>query len=82
MQIAAKINQSKKLAGQSTEEDFLVLSGQLAQAWQTAFPQQSGTVLESMEYREKFLFVKPKTPAEVQIETCVRRCETMVCALK
>lgn len=69
LQLQQKINQSKKLAGQSTEEDFLVLSGQLAQAWQTAFPQQLGTVLESMEYREKALFVKPKNPAEVQIET-------------
>ena len=68
LQLQQKINQSKKLAGQSTEEDFLVMSGQLAQAWQVAFPQQSGTALESMEYREKSLFVKPKNAAEVQID--------------
>lgn len=66
LQLQQKINQSKRAAGQSTEEDFLVMSGQLAQAWQTAHPQ--GQVLMSLEYKDRTLFVKPKNSNEVQID--------------
>lgn len=66
LQLQQKINQSKKLAGQSTEEDFLVMSGQLAQAWQSAHPQ--GAQLAGLEYKEKSLIAKPKNSGEVQVD--------------
>lgn len=66
LQLQQKIDQSKKLAGQSTEEDFLVMSGQLAQAWQVAHPQ--GIQLAGLEYKDRSLFVKPKNVSEVQVD--------------
>ncbi|WMW79093.1 type II secretion system protein GspL [Undibacterium cyanobacteriorum] len=68
LQLQQKINQSKKLAGQSTDDDFLVLSGQLALAWQSAHPQQQGAPLASMEYRERALFIKPKNSNDIQLD--------------
>jgi type II secretory pathway component PulL len=67
LQIQQKINLSKKLAGQSTEEDFLVMSGQFSQAWQLAHPQ--GTQLAGLEYKERSLFAKAKNSSEVQVES-------------
>lgn len=66
LQLQQKIEQSKRMAGQSTEEDFLVMSGQLAQAWQTAHPQ--GIQLANLEYKDRSLIAKPKNVGEVQVD--------------
>jgi general secretion pathway protein L len=67
-QMQQKINAAKKLAGQSSNDDFLVLSGQFAQAWDQFVPSQGVASVSSIEYRERSLFVTPKNLAEVPIE--------------
>jgi general secretion pathway protein L len=62
VQMQQKINLSKKIAGQSTPEDFLVLASQFGQVWDAAIvgkPVAPSVV--SMEYRERSLFVKVKS---------------------
>ncbi|WP_395012187.1 type II secretion system protein GspL [Undibacterium sp.] len=67
-QMQQKINAAKKLAGQSSNDDFLVLSGQFAQAWDQFVPSQGVASVANIEYRERSLFVTPKNLAEVPIE--------------
>jgi hypothetical protein len=57
-----KINLSKKIAGQSTPEDFLVLAAQFGQVWDAAIAGKPvAPSVISMEYRERSLFVKIKS---------------------
>ena len=67
-QMQQKINTAKKLAGQSSNDDFLVLSAQFAQAWDQLVPSQGVASVANIEYRERSLFVTPKNLAEVPIE--------------
>ncbi len=67
-QMQQKINAAKKLAGQSSNDDFLVLSAQFALAWDQLVPPQNGASVTSVEYRERSLFVTPKNMAEVPVD--------------
>jgi general secretion pathway protein L len=68
-QMQQKINLSKKIAGQSTPEDFLVLAGQFGQVWDAAIAgQQASPSVVSMEYRERSLFVKIKSSNLLPLE--------------
>ncbi len=61
-QMQQKINLSKKIAGQSTPEDFLVLAAQFGQVWDaTTVGKPASLSVVSMEYRERSLFVKIKS---------------------
>lgn len=63
-----KINTAKKLAGHSTNDDFLVLSAQFGQSWDQTLGQSGAGAVSHAEYREHSLFVKPKNMAEVPID--------------
>ena len=68
-QMQQKINLSKKIAGQSTPEDFLVLAAQFAQVWDAAIAgKASAPSVVSMEYRERSLFVKIKSSNLLPLE--------------
>ncbi|MES2047522.1 MAG: type II secretion system protein GspL [Pseudomonadota bacterium] len=61
-QMQQKINLSKKIAGQSTPQDFLVLAAQFGQVWDAAIAgKPAAPSVVSMEYREHSLFVKIKS---------------------
>ena len=61
-QMQQKINLSKKIAGQSTPEDFLVLAAQFGQVWDAAIAaKEPAPSVLSMDYRERSLFVKIKS---------------------
>ena len=61
-QMQQKINLSKKIAGQSTPEDFLVLAARFGQVWDAAVAgKPTAPSVVSMEYRERSLFVKIKS---------------------
>ncbi len=67
-QMKQKISLSRKLAGQSTPDDFLVLASQFSQAWdRTAGGTGSASVM-SVEYREHSLFVRTKTQGTLPLE--------------
>lgn len=63
-----KINAAKKLAGHSTNDDFLVLSAKFGQSWDQSLGQSGTTMVSHAEYREHSLFVKPKNMSEVPID--------------
>lgn len=67
-QMQQKINAAKKLAGQSSNDDFLVLSAQFAQVWDQLIPAQAVASVVSVEYRERSLFVTPKNLVEVPVD--------------
>ena len=68
-QMQQKINLSKKVAGQSTPDDFLVLAAQFGQVWDAAVAgRQAIPSVVSMEYRERSLFVKIKSSNLVPLE--------------
>ncbi|MFZ6817985.1 type II secretion system protein GspL [Undibacterium sp. Ji22W] len=67
-QMQQKINAAKKVAGQSSSDDFLVLSAQFAMAWDQLNPAQPASTVTSVEYRERSLFVTPKSMADVRVE--------------
>lgn len=68
-QMQQKINLSKKIAGQSTPEDFLVLAAQFGQVWDAAIAgKPAAPSVVSMEYRERSLFVKIKSPNLLPLE--------------
>lgn len=67
-QMQQKINAAKKLAGQSSNDDFLVLAAQFAQAWDQLVPTQNASTVANMEYREHSLFVTPKNLSDVPLE--------------
>ena len=68
-QMQQKINLSRKFAGLSTPDDFLVLAAQFGQVWDavTSGKQASPSVV-SMEYREHNLFVKIKSSGLLSLE--------------
>lgn len=68
VQMQQKISTAKKLTGQSSDDDFLVLSGQFAQVWDQTVGVLPSASVAIMEYREHTLFVTPKKIAEVPIE--------------
>ncbi len=68
-QMQQKINLSRKMAGQSTPEDFLVLAAQFGQTWDALFAgKQGAAAVSSMEYRERSLFVKIKASGLLPVE--------------
>ncbi|MBX9900820.1 MAG: hypothetical protein K2Y28_08560 [Burkholderiaceae bacterium] len=69
VQMQQKIAQSKKVAGQSVPDDFLVLAAQFAQVWdRTVTTTQPEAAVVSVEYRAQSLFVKVKSIALIPIE--------------
>jgi general secretion pathway protein L len=68
VQMQQKINASKKLAGQSTSDDFLVLSAQFASSWDQTLGAQGSSSVATVEYREHSLFVKPKNMLDVPVD--------------
>lgn len=67
-QMQQKISLSRKLAGQSTPDDFLVLTSQFAQAWDRVIAGTATASVVSLEYRERSLFVKTKAQGMLPIE--------------
>jgi len=67
-QMQQKINLAKKMSGQSGNDDFLVLSAQFAAAWGQLVPAQASATVNSIEYRERSLFITPKNPAEFPVD--------------
>jgi general secretion pathway protein L len=69
LQMQQKINLSRKLVGESTPEDFLVLSAQFAQVWDAMVADKpSAPAIVTMEYRERSLFVKIKSAGLLQVD--------------
>ncbi|MET3116228.1 general secretion pathway protein L [Undibacterium sp. GrIS 1.8] len=60
-QMQQKISLSKKLAGQSVPDDFVVLAAQFSQIWDRISGASPGASVLSMEYREHSLFVKTRS---------------------
>ncbi len=56
------------MSGQSGNDDFLVLSAQFAAAWGQLVPAQASATVNSIEYRERSLFIIPKNPAEFPVD--------------
>lgn len=67
-QMQQKINAAKKLTGQSSNDDFLVLSGLFAQVWEQTLGVLPVASVTSMEYRERSLYVTPKNMGDVPID--------------
>nr|WP_314860474.1 type II secretion system protein GspL [uncultured Undibacterium sp.] len=67
-QMQQKINAAKKLTGQSSNDDFLVLSGLFAQVWDQTVGILPTAGVTTMEYKDRSLYVTPKNIAEVPIE--------------
>ena len=67
-QMQQKINTAKKLTGQSSNDDFLVLSGLFAQAWEQTLGALPVASVAAMEYRERSLYVTPKNMADVPLD--------------
>ncbi|MFZ6749714.1 type II secretion system protein GspL [Undibacterium sp. Ren11W] len=69
LQMQQKINLSRKLVGESTPDDFLVLSAQFAQVWDAMVADKpSAPAIVTMEYREHSLFVKIKSAGLLQVD--------------
>lgn len=69
VQMQQKINLSRKVAGQSTPDDFLVLAAQFGQVWDsTVAVSQPASSVVSIEYREHSLFIKIKSSGALPIE--------------
>lgn len=68
IQMQQKINAAKKLTGQSSNDDFLVLSGLFAQVWDQTVGILPVAGVASMEYRERSLYVTPKNMSEVPVD--------------
>lgn len=67
-QMQQKINTAKKLTGQSSNDDFLVLSGLFAQAWEQTLGVLPVASVTTMEYRERSLYVTPKNMGDVPVD--------------
>lgn len=67
-QLQQKMNAAKKLTGQSSSDDFLVLGAQFAQAWDAVLGAQMSATVNSVEYREKSLWVTPKSSADLPVD--------------
>lgn len=64
-QMQQKIEQSKKAAGQSTKEDFIVIASQFSQAWDALM---GGASVNYIEYKERSLYIKPAAGTNPDIE--------------
>ncbi len=67
-QLQQKMNAARKLTGQSSSDDFLVLSAQFAQVWDAVLGAQMSATVSSVEYREKSLWVTPKSASDVPVD--------------
>ncbi|GGC91747.1 type II secretion system protein GspL [Undibacterium terreum] len=67
-QMQQKISQSRRFAGQSTPDDFIVLASQFAQIWDGGIASSAGASIVSVEYRERSLFVKTKAQGMLPID--------------
>lgn len=68
LQMQQKVNAARKLTGQSSQDDFLVLSAQFAQVWDLVQGAQMTATVAQLEYREKSLWVTPKAGTELQVD--------------
>jgi general secretion pathway protein L len=67
VQMQQNIDSSKKAAGQSTKEDFIVLASQFAQSWDALVGAGSATV-NYIEYKDQYLYVKPAESVSVDLD--------------
>ncbi|MFZ6644275.1 type II secretion system protein GspL [Undibacterium sp. TJN25] len=67
-QMKQKISLSRKLAGQSSPDDFVVMAAQFSQVWDRVFAAAGTVSVISMEYRERSLFVKVKAQGMLPVE--------------
>lgn len=67
-QLQQKLNAARKLTGQSSNDDFLVLAAQFAQVWDMVLGAQMSATVGNVEYREKSLWVTPKSMADVSVD--------------
>ena len=68
-QMRQKITAGKRDAGQPAPDDFAALAAGFAQAWNSVAPGGAGSAraLASLDYRDRTLFVKPKTQADLPV---------------
>ena len=66
--IQQKINRSKKYVGQSSNDDFLVMSAQFGMVMDQVLGVQAASRLETVEYRDHTLFIKPKNFSEFPLD--------------
>lgn len=67
-QLQQKMSAARKLTGQSSSDDFLVLGAQFAQVWDMVVGAQMSATVNSVEYREKSLWVTPKAGTDVPVD--------------
>ena len=67
-QLQQKMNAARKLTGQSSSDDFLVLDAQFAQVWDLVVGAQMSATVSNVEYREKSLWVTPKSSADLPVD--------------
>lgn len=68
-QMQQKINLSRKSVGESTPDDFLVLSSQFAQVWDSVVAgKPNAPSIVTIEYREHSLFVKLKSAGLLPVD--------------
>jgi general secretion pathway protein L len=68
-QMQQKINLSKKIAGESVPDDFLVLASQFGLVWDSAMAGKTQLPsITSIEYRDRSLFIKIKSTGLLPLE--------------
>ncbi|MBI3283676.1 MAG: general secretion pathway protein GspL [Burkholderiales bacterium] len=67
VQMLQKVSASKRLAGQSASDDFVVLAAQFAQVWERVMAGKPATIA-SLEYKERALLVKLKSSEIIPLE--------------
>ncbi|MFZ6672440.1 type II secretion system protein GspL [Undibacterium sp. Xuan67W] len=82
-QMQQKITAAKKMSGQSSPDDFVVLTAQFAQVWDRLAPGVPGASVLGVEYRERNLFVKTKSfNAPDQLKTALQEQALMLVSFK
>lgn len=68
-QMRQKLAAARRDAGQPAPDDFAALTAGFAQAWNSVAPGGTGSArpLASLEYRDRSLFIKPKTQADLPV---------------
>ncbi|MCU6433143.1 type II secretion system protein GspL [Undibacterium sp. Jales W-56] len=82
-QMQQKISVAKKLSGQSSPDDFVVLAAQFAQVWDRLAPNVPGASVLGLEYRERNLFVRTRSfNAADQLKTSLQEQALMLVSFK
>ena len=71
VQMQQNIDSSKKAAGQSTKEDFIVLASQFSQSWDALVGignSSSSATVSYIEYKDRSLYIKPASTSAVNLE--------------